>query len=153
MDIVQSQDFLFDLNIILMRLLLGLLILLAFPVLELWLLVELADLYGWWVLVYVVIVAVLGWRLIMDERQMLAGRMMQTLSLGGTPAKAMFMSIKNLIAGVLLIIPGVITDALAAVLLLLPAAEPATRGGANRTYQRSGAANDDVIEGEFRRED
>lgn len=153
MDIVQSQDFLFDLNIILMRLLLGLLILLAFPVLELWLLVELADLYGWWVLAYVVIVAVLGWRLIMDERQLLAGRMMQTLSLGGTPAKAMFMSIKNLIAGVLLIIPGVITDALAAVLLLLPAAEPATRGGANRTYQRSGAANDDVIEGEFRRED
>lgn len=135
-----------------MRLLLGLLILLAFPVLEIWLLVELADQYGWWVLAYVLIVAVLGWRLILDEKQLLAGRMMQTLSLGGTPAKAMFMSIKNLIAGILLIIPGVITDALAAVLLLLPAAEPAV-GSNNRTYQRTGAANDDVIEGEYRRED
>jgi UPF0716 protein FxsA len=134
-----------------MRLLLGLVILLAFPVLEIWLLVELGDRYGWWVLAYVLIVAMLGWRLILDERSLLAGRMMQTLSLGGTPAKAMFMSIKNLVAGILLIIPGVITDAMAAVLLLLPAAEPAS-GGTNR-YQRSGAANDDIIEGEFRRED
>lgn len=135
-----------------MRLLLGLLILLAFPVLEIWLLVELGDRYGAWVLAYLLIVAVLGWRLIRDERQLLAGRMMQTLSLGGTPAKAMFMSIKNLVAGVLLIIPGVITDALATILLLLPAAEPEVRRH-HRAYGHSRAANDDVIEGEFRRED
>jgi UPF0716 protein FxsA len=135
-----------------MRLLLGLLILLAFPVLEIWLLVELGDLYGGWVLAYLLIVAVLGWRLIRDERQLLAGRMMQTLSLGGTPARAMFMSIKNLVAGVLLIIPGVITDGLAVVLLLLPAAEPGVQRN-SRGYRETGAANDDVIEGEFRRED
>lgn len=135
-----------------MRLLLGLLILLAFPVLEIWLLVELGDRYGWWVLAYLLIVAVLGWRLILDERQLLAGRMMQTLSMGGTPARAMFMSIKNLVAGILLIIPGVVTDALAAILLLLPAAEPAA-GGASPRYSRTAAANDDIIEGEFRRED
>ena len=135
-----------------MRLLLGLIILLAFPVLEIWLLMELGDRYGWWVLAYVVIVAVLGWRLILDERQLLAGRMMQTLSLGGTPGKAMFMSMKNLAAGILLIIPGIITDALAAILLLLPTSEPVA-GATNRRYQRTSAANDDVIEGEYRRED
>ena len=41
-----------------------LLILLAFPVIEIWLLIELAGRYGVWVLVYLVVVAVLGWRLI-----------------------------------------------------------------------------------------
>jgi UPF0716 protein FxsA len=135
-----------------MRLLLGLLILLAFPVLEIWLLVELGDQYGWWVLAYLLIVAILGWRLILDERQMLAGRVRQTLSLGGTPARAMFMSMKNLVAGVLLIIPGVITDVLAAVLLLLSAAGPRAQRD-NSGFQPNRAANDDVIEGEFRRED
>jgi UPF0716 protein FxsA len=135
-----------------MRLLLGLLILLGFPVLEIWLLVELGDLYGGWVLAYVLIVAVLGWRLIRDERQLLAGRMMQALGIGDTPAKAMFLSIKNVVAGILLIIPGVITDALAAILLLVPSAEPAVPGSGSG-YHRSRAANDDVIEGEFRRED
>ena len=135
-----------------MRILFGLLILLAFPVLEIWLLVELGDQYGWWVLAYLLIVGMLGWRLIKDEKQLLAGRMMQTLSLGGTPARAMFMSIKNLVAGILLLVPGVITDALATILLLLPAAEPAV-GSTGRGSRSGRAANDDVIEGEYRRED
>jgi UPF0716 protein FxsA len=133
-----------------MRLFLGLLILLAFPVFEIWLLVELGDQYGWWVLLYLLIVGVLGWRLILDEKFSLAGRMMQTLSQGGTPAKAVFMSLKNLAAGILLLIPGVITDAIAVALLLMPAANAHRRGTASR---QSRAANDDIIEGEFRRED
>jgi UPF0716 protein FxsA len=133
-----------------MRLLLGLLILLAFPVLEIWILIALGSRYGGWVLAYLLIIAMLGWRLVKDERQLMGGRMMQTLSLGGTPAKALFMSGKNLIAGFLLIIPGVITDVIAAILLLIPGgADPQSRTG----YQSGNAANDDVIEGEFRRED
>lgn len=133
-----------------MRLLPGLLILLAFPVLELLVLIELADSFGWWVLAYLIIIGILGWRLIQDEKSLLAGRVMQTLSMGGTPAKAMFMSIKNLIAGVLLIVPGIITDAVAAVLLLIPA--PANTNGP-AGYKNTRAANEDVIEGEFRREE
>ena len=135
-----------------MRLLLGLLILLAFPVFEIWLLVELGDQYGWWVLLYLLIVGVLGWRLILDEKFSLAGRMMQTLSQGGTPAKAVFRSLKNLAAGILLLIPGVITDAIAVALLLMPAAnsDAHQRGAGSR---QSRAANDDIIEGEYRRED
>ena len=135
-----------------MRLLLGLLILLAFPVFEIWLLVELGDQYGGWVLLYLLIVGVLGWRLIQDEKFSLAGRMMQTLGQGGTPAKAVFMSLKNLGAGILLLIPGVITDAIAVALLLLPAANPQAQAqGAGPRHRR--AANDDIIEGEYRRED
>ncbi|HEU4709847.1 MAG TPA: FxsA family protein [Methylophilaceae bacterium] len=133
-----------------MRLLLGLLILLAFPVLEIWILIELGSRYGGWVLAYLVIIAILGWRLIQDERQLMGGRMMQSLRMGGTPAKALFMSGKNLIAGVLLILPGVISDAIAAILLLIPTA---TEPQFNTSYRDSGAANDDIIEGEFRRED
>lgn len=126
-----------------------LLILLAFPVLEIGLLIALAGQYGWWLLLYLVIVAILGFRLIKDEQLMMFGRMAQTLSQGGTPGKALFGSAKNMIAGILLIIPGVISDLVAVILLLLPTA----KGGPSPSQARRKAANDDVIEGEFRRED
>jgi UPF0716 protein FxsA len=135
-----------------MRLLLLLVILLAFPVLEIWLLIELGNRYGWRLLAYLVIVAMLGWRLIQDEKLLMLGRMAQTLSQGGTPAKALFGSAKNLIAGILLILPGVLSDVLAVILLLLPSPKSQASGpGAGSTKNK--AANDDVIEGEFRRED
>ncbi len=127
-------------------------ILLAFPVLEIWLLVELGSRYGWWLAAYLVLVALLGWRLLQDEKLLVHGRMAQTLMQGGTTARAMFDSAKNIIAGILLIIPGVMSDALAVILLLLPSAKPAfTNSQARPTNAK--AANDDVIEGEFRRED
>jgi UPF0716 protein FxsA len=135
-----------------MRLLLLLVILLAFPVLEIWLLVELGTRYGWWLLAYLVIVAMLGWRLIQDEKLLMVGRMAQTLSQGGTPAKALFGSAKNLIAGILLILPGILSDVLAVILLLLPSSKSPPSGRHARSTKTK-AANDDVIEGEFRRED
>jgi UPF0716 protein FxsA len=145
-----------------MHVFLFLLILLAFPVLEIWLLIELADNYGWGLLGYLLIVAILGWRLILDEKQIIFGRVAQTLSQGGTPAKVLFGSAKNMIAGILLIIPGVITDVFAVLLLLIPSPKPlnfeqeTTSGFESHARRRTGtrsAANDDVIEGEFKRED
>lgn len=127
-------------------------ILLAFPVLEIWLLVELGDRYGWWLIVYLILVALLGWRLLQDEKLLVRGRMAQILTQGGTPAKAVFGSAKNIIAGILLIIPGVLSDVFAAILLLMPSAKPIfTNPQAGATNAK--AANDDIIEGEFRRED
>lgn len=134
-----------------MRLLFIFAILLAFPALELWILVELGQEYGWWLLAYLLTMAVLGWRLIHDEKQLVFGRMAQALAAGGTPARVMFGSAKNFLAGILLILPGILSDLLAAVLLLLPSSGPDLSAGSHRP--RSGAANDDVIEGEFRRED
>lgn len=134
-----------------MRLLIGL-ILLAFPVAEIWLLVELGQQYGWWLLVYLVGIAVLGLRLIREEKALFTGRMMQTLSAGNHPVKAIFGSARNIIAGVLLIIPGVITDMIAVILLLVPI-KHSQAPNAQSPYQAGQAANDDVIEGEFRRED
>lgn len=127
-------------------------ILLAFPALEIWLLIDLAQQYGWWVLVYLMVVAVLGWKLIQEEKLAFAGRMMQTLTQGSTIGGAVFGSVKNLIAGVLLILPGVITDAIAILLLLTPSNKK-TQGAPAFKNRHPHSANDDVIEGEFKRED
>jgi UPF0716 protein FxsA len=134
-----------------MRLLIGL-ILLAFPVAEIWLLIELGQQYGWWLLVYLVGIALLGLRLIQDEKALFTGRVLQTLSAGNHPVKAIFGSARNIVAGVLLILPGVITDMIAVILLLVPI-KTSQAPNAQSPYQAGQAANDDVIEGEFRRED
>jgi UPF0716 protein FxsA len=138
-----------------MRVLFLMAILLAFPVMEIWLLVELGDRYGWWLALYLVLMAILGWRLILDEKLLMLGRMMQSLGEGGTPTKAIFGSAKNLMAGILLILPGVISDAIAVLLLLMPTPKPAfvPCGTPGQGGTGTRAANDDVIEGEFRRED
>jgi UPF0716 protein FxsA len=125
-----------------------LLILLAFPVLEIWVLVELFSRFGWLMLAYLIVVALLGWRLIQDERLLMMGRMTQSMLHGGSPVKIIFGSAKNMFAGILLIIPGVITDVIAAILLLIPS-QPLLENARGRGR----AANDDVIEGEFRREE
>ena len=131
-----------------MRLILTL-ALLAFPIAEIWILVNLFQQYGWWVLLYLVAMVLLGLQLIRDEKLLFSGRMMQSLSQGGNPMKAMFGSARNIIAGILLIIPGVITDLIAVVLLLIPVDKSAIK---STTFKQQ-AANDDVIEGEFHREE
>lgn len=137
-----------------MRFLLGL-ILLAFPIAEIWLLIKLAGEYGWLLIFYLVVIAWLGLRLIRDEKTFFSQRMMQTLAQGSNPFKAMFGSARNIIAGVLLIIPGVISDVIAALILLIPlknsSAIHSSPDVSSSMAERS--ANDDVIEGEFRRED
>jgi UPF0716 protein FxsA len=137
-----------------MRFLIGL-ILLAFPIAEIWLLIELADAYGWLLLLYLVGIGWLGLQLIRQEKAALNGRMMQNIMAGAHPLKVVFGSARNIIAGVLLMLPGVMTDMIAAVLLLIPIKThtlPNTQHPAP-PYQDKPSANDDVIEGEFRRED
>ncbi len=131
-----------------MRLILTL-ALLAFPIAEIWILVNLFQQYGWWVLLYLVAMVLLGLQLIRDEKLLFSGRVMQSLSQGGNPLKAMFGSARNIVAGILLIIPGVISDLIAVVILLIPVDKSAIK---STTFKQQ-AANDDVIEGEFHRED
>ena len=57
-----------------------------------------------------------------------------------------------LFAGVLLVIPGVITDLIAVLLLLIPTTKPPKRNPFQDDTS-SKSANDDVIEGEYTRED
>ncbi len=148
-----------------MRLLI-LLILLAFPIAEIYLLIQLADEYGWWLLVYLVGITYLGLQLIKGEKQMMSVKMMQSIQAGGNPFKTMMGSARNLFAGFLLVIPGVITDIIAAILLLIPIQQSKVDATAG-SYQTGGAgadnagfegnyrkantrpANDDIIEGEY----
>ncbi len=134
--------------------LLFLLILLSFPIAEIWILVSSMHLYGWWVVLYLIAIAFLGLQLIRDEKILFSGRMMQNLMQGGNPMKAMFGSARNIFAGILFIIPGVMTDLIAAGLLLIPINNAEPKGSKNQPHYQSGkAANDDAIEGEFHRED
>ena len=144
-------------------------ILLAFPFVEIFLLVKLGHLYGWWVLVYLVVIGFLGLQLIKGEKLLISVKMMQSLSAGGNPIKTMLGSARNMMAGVLLMIPGVITDVIAVILLLVPISnsKPNLNTSTNNTTghqqteqtifnqpgfrksKNTNAANDEVIEGEY----
>ncbi|HAF00306.1 MAG TPA: exlusion protein FxsA [Methylophilaceae bacterium] len=136
------------------------LILLAFPFAEIFLLVKLAYLYGWWLFFYLVVVGYLGLQLVKGEKLLMSAKVMQSLGAGGNPIKTIMGSARNMVAGVLLIIPGVLSDVIAVVLLLIPIQQehmassdtqyeppkrqtPPNQGG----YRQ--ASNDDVIEGEY----
>ncbi|MGB4812894.1 MAG: FxsA family protein [Methylophilaceae bacterium] len=110
--------------------------LLALPIAEIWILISLAHQYGWWVFIYLVVVGFLGLQLVREEKLLMSGRMMQSLMQGGSPVKAMLGSARNMVAGILLIIPGVITDLMAVVLLLIPIKGAKMPNAANtETYQ------------------
>ena len=144
-----------------------LLILLAFPFAEIYLLIQLGDEYGWWLILYLVVIGYLGLQLIRGEKLLISAKMMQSLASGGNPIKTMLGSARNMVAGVLLMIPGVITDVIAVVLLLIPVQkskvnaqtttnehyqqpfEQPYQTNKNFTHKQAKAANDDVIEGEF----
>jgi UPF0716 protein FxsA len=144
-------------------------ILLAFPFAEIFLLVKLGHHYGWWVLFYLVVVGFLGLQLIKGEKLLISAKMMQSLSSGGNPIKTMLGSARNMFAGVLLMIPGIITDIIAVILLLVPInnSKPNLNTSTNNTTghqqtdqttfnqpgfkksKNTNAANDEVIEGEY----
>lgn len=127
-----------------MRLLFTIL-LLSFPVIEIWGIFKLSALYGWWFFLYMVLVSYLGWRLIKEEKQLVFAKFMGAMSQGGNPIKAMIGSARNLFVGLLFIIPGVITDLFAVILLLIPIK--------NNASQDINPSEEDVIEGEYRRDD
>ncbi|MGO9445314.1 MAG: FxsA family protein [Thiobacillaceae bacterium] len=119
---------------------------LGFPVLEAYILFKLAGQFGWWVLVGLLVSAALGIVLIRLERILWGPRMILYLQAGKSPLAALFASGRMFLAGSLLIFPGVLSDMIAFFLLLFPG-----------TWRRPTdfaphAANDEVIEGVFRRE-
>jgi len=127
-----------------MRLLLILIILLAFPVIDLYVLAKLVTVYGWWMALYLLVVAVFGVALIKEERFAVFARLFSTVQHGQHPMMALAASARTLVAGLLFIFPGVLSDIVAVLLMLVPIPKAGTR---------QPAANDDVIEGQWRRED
>jgi UPF0716 protein FxsA len=127
-----------------MRLLL-IVILLGFPVLEAVVLVRLANTLGWWVLVWMVLAACAGVALIKEARFAMVARLAAGLAHGEFSIVALTDSARTVIAGLLLIYPGVVSDLIAITLLLLPRSETVHRAVRRRETRRP------AIEGEFRR--
>ncbi len=128
-----------------MPILILLIILLCFPALEIYTLFQLADVIGWWLAVWLIGSAVLGFLLIREEKFAFFGRLVVGIQSGQHPFAAIFDSGKTLVAGVLLIFPGVISDVIALILLIIPSRRP--------KIPVSSAQENDVIEGTYRREE
>ena len=127
-----------------MRLLL-LVILLGFPLLEAVVLVRLSQTLGWWVLAWVVLAACAGVGLIKEARFALVARLAAGLAQGHFSINALTDSARTVIAGLLLIFPGVVSDLMAITLLLLPSRD-AMQESVSRRGERGA-----LLEGEFRR--
>lgn len=129
-----------------MRVLLGMIIVLSFPALEIYTLVQIYHYIGWWILALLLGSMLAGWSLIVGERLAFVARMSMTIQSGGSPLRALIDSGRTMIAGALFIFPGVISDVLAILVLLFPLR--LTGGRARQQTQ----ADSGVIEGEYRRE-
>lgn len=119
-------------------------ILLGFPLVEIALLVHLAEAHGWWVLAWVVLSACAGLALLKEARFALVARIGEAFSMGHFPIAALVDSARTVIAGLFLIFPGIISDFIAITLLLLP------RPALSRPFPSPGFGN--VVDGQFRRE-
>lgn len=119
---------------------------LSFPLLEALGIFLIARAIGWWVIVWLGVAGLAGLMLIRFERTAWSLRLLSTLRSGNPLGASLFASGRVLIAGVLLLFPGMLSDIIAVILLLLPG----TRFNRPATVPR--AANDEILEGEFRRE-
>ena len=120
-------------------------ILLGFPLLEALVLVRLTDTLGWWILAWVVLAACAGIALIKEARFAMLARLAAGLAQGRFSITAFTDSARTVVAGILLVFPGVVSDLIALTLLLWPGPRMVTESASPR---RSGGT---LIEGEFRR--
>ena len=119
------------------------LILLAFPVVEVYGLVQLAHLLGWWLAAWLALTFITGLALIKEAGASLLMELIGSLMtpLGNIPAP--IRSHRTLLAGFLLLFPGAVSDVIALSLLLFGRDElPRFAHSRVHTY-----------EGQFRRQD
>lgn len=129
-------------------------ILMGFPLLEGAVLYALASGpsgHGGWVLAWLLFAFIAGVVLIKEARFSLITRLAGAFSHGQFSLAALIDSFRTVIAGLLLIFPGIISDVMALILLLLPIREPAYQY-ADRSAHGPRLRPDGAIEGEFRRE-
>ena len=125
-----------------MRLLL-VLILLGFPVLEMFLLAKIGHYVGWWLAAWLIMSALTGMALIKEARIAMVRELSTVIRSGGSNIPALLGSGRILIAGFFFIFPGVISDFIALALILIP------HGRGAPTHANYAER---VIDGEFRRE-
>ncbi len=98
-----------------------LLLLILIPFLEIFILIRLIDYLGFWLtLALLILIGVLGFVLIRMQGFSLLAKIRQEVNTGVPPAQTLLDGLYIAIGGVLLIIPGLLSD-VAALLLLFPA--------------------------------
>ena len=107
--------------------------------------VRLAETLGWWILAWVVLAACAGMALIKEARFAMLARLAAGLAQGQFSIVALTDSARTVVAGILLIFPGVVSDLIALTLLLLPG--PRFVSDSASRHRSAGT----LIEGEFRR--
>ncbi len=122
-------------------------ILIGFPLAETAVLLAVGQGHGMWVLAWLVLSAIVGVVLIKEARFSLVSRLTGSLAQGRFSLSALIDSGRTVLAGLLLIFPGLLSDVMALVLLLLPVRAREIELQAAATAARSG-----VIEGEYRRD-
>ncbi|MCL4471383.1 MAG: FxsA family protein, partial [Gammaproteobacteria bacterium] len=95
-------------------------ILLGFPALEIFATFRVAQIIGWWLLPWLIASAVVGGWLIREAGVMVPVKLFAALNAGHNLNLALLDSFRTVFAGLLLIFPGVASDFLALLLLLLP---------------------------------
>ena len=111
-----------------------LLLLLAWPAIEIFVLIEVGDAIGWLLAVVVLLgTSVLGAQLLRIQGRSAIERVSLAVSEHRAPARAAIDGLLGFLGSVLLVIPGFVTDALGA-LLLLPPARALTRRWLSRHY-------------------
>jgi UPF0716 protein FxsA len=123
---------------------------LAFPLLELAGIIYIWHQIGAWTLLWLLASVFAGSSLIAAERQTFMPRLAVVMAGGENPLSVLMGSGLRFLAGVLLIFPGAISDVLALIMLMWSFSRPS---GPRMPRGPGSAANDDVIEGEFRRMD
>lgn len=127
-----------------MRLLALAIVTLGFPALELAGIYQIWQVIGAWTLAWLGLAVLAGIAVLRVAQAEMLPRLMFSALEGRAPLAVLWESGRRMLAGVLLILPGAISDVLAVILLFWP-------GSAGPRGPR--AANDDFIEGEWRRLD
>jgi UPF0716 protein FxsA len=128
-----------------------LLMLLAFPFVEGMLLLHAIQSFGPWVFAWLILATLTGVVLIKQARFALLARFAAELAQGRFSLAALIDSARTVVAGLLLVFPGLISDLFALALLMLPMPQPKDlvhSGPQSRAPVRHG----NVIDGEFRRD-
>lgn len=132
------------------------LIFILVPSLELYLLIKLGGVIGaGWTLLLVLVTAILGGLLLQQQGLSTWARAQKSLSHGEIPATEMFEGVILLVGGVLLLTPGLLTDAVGLLCLLpfsrkLMVAMVLRRVTIRQTRQQNAGR---VLDGEYRREE
>ena len=132
------------------------LIFILVPSLELYLLIKLGGIIGaGWTILLVLVTAVLGGLLLQQQGLSTWARAQRSLNHGEIPATEMFEGVILLVGGVLLLTPGLLTDAVGVLCLLPPSrrlmvAMVLRRVTVRQARQQSAGR---VLDGEYRREE